>query len=295
VEGVKEKTGTDSDDEFLKALDAVFSSADLVMNAVLHKTHILIPHRLGVNSEEIVVDANLVKLFTLKHNEKLNLDVVSVEPTEVKVDRVLAEKDVSGNYTSLVFMNRGEVVDYISIPPLWIDDVALIIGNKDLMRTISEKIPDISVHLEDPIVISQASDRQALISLGRDALIGLNYIETPSTNTPVIVRMPVNGRVVKGCWIYRLPQFKDVLGYHILIPESSVVLELNIRGKPALLPLVRVMSKQAFTSELKTLEDSPSLSEELIKELSQGVRKYSEVILYLTGVATVLLKTYLQF
>lgn len=294
MEGVKERAGAASDDEFLKALDAVFSSADLVMNAVLHKTHILIPHRPGTNFEEIAVDANLVKLFTLKRNERLNLDVVSVEPTEVKVDRVFAEKDVSGNYTSLVFMNRGEVVDYISIPPLWIDDVALIIGNKDLMKTISEKIPDIATHLEDPIVVSQASDRQTLVSLGRDALIGLNYIETPSKNTPVIVRMPVDGRMVKGCWIYRLPQFKDVLGYHILTPESFVVLELNIRGKPTLLPLVRKMSKQAFTSELKTLEDSPDLSEELIKELSQSVRKHSEVILYLAGIATVLWKMRFQ-
>jgi len=250
---------------------------------------------IDVSGKDIVaLDAKtkIIVPYKIEHISELNADAIVLEPTNINIDQIVikrtsAERDSnSSNAFLIVFSREGTAVTHLIIPPRFIEDVTLILMNRDLAKWLSEKVPDIAVYIDDVFRVSESIDMQSI------ALVGKEWIKNRSDdaviyNAPLIIKIPINGSKISRLWIYREPKLKNLLGERILDINTFVSLELHINGLSMMYPIGTTMFKTMYISTLVQLATIHNFLDELDSKLYQQVKKKAYELLYPIGILAI--------
>jgi len=287
-------------DRYMKILDTIAIYAETIMSAIIYFSSFT--KRFDAPIEKTVlldVDTEIVMPFKTEYSAKFSTKTIVLEHSKARISQVLIGKTSSAESSEPSYMlmfvdSKGEVVADLVVPPKRIEDVALILNNRELAEQISVKAPYIATYIDDVIIISNFADKQSLASASKNMLVESD--ELVSSDTSLIVSVPISGKKVKGLKIYRERMFKNILGEWILSPFSQILIELHIQEKPLLLPLMlsdeNRIFRRPYAESLLRLAELLGFMDDITRELPLATKRRSEELLYMIGVLNAVRRMY---
>jgi len=215
------------------------------------------------------------------------LTVYRVGAVQRSFDEVSVCEGRRDRYELNFYASNGSIVEELYVPPVTVEDIAILLLNENVLRGIAEEVPLLETYLDEVKSVVNSISWEDLVKHGSRKL-GEALEDPISAYDPLIVEVPVAGKHLSSIYFLKPYLSENLLGETVLRPEKGILLEVRHLDKTLrfYIPSEVFIRDAVLDTVSSFIVKAGALSE--LKKTAETVVKANETLLALYGIYSII-------